>query len=1709
MNDDVASGSAWGGVPPVSAEQPKPRPTDARSPLDRRALEQAAILSGQRGSNEQRAVRVGELDQLIASLAGQFQLEYQVPIRELNGKISNPALLFRNAGLSAPEIVNVLPVAGNFVGRLVFLTDDNKIYRWTGTEWTAAIPAVDITGAITAEQIEAEVTDAIAAAQTNANAADQKASQVRADHDALVAGFTGTLNDAFGAISADINGISSDIAGVQAAVNADIASINTSIGTVGASITTLQGEVRVEIDGLRGAYEDSAASINSELDVVKQDITTFQSALTDVQVDLIAVYDSATGQVKASALSGYYTASGTDSAIAAQISSLSATILTPAGQVRSTLLTGYYTKAEADQVVAASISSLDVQFDGLTAAINNEAIARASADTAEVNARQSLATQLRGNYTGTSIGSVSTGLIHSERQARITADSNLQSQINTLVAASSGDFGSLFAAIEEESTARIEADTALAGNFSSLTARLDNILDAGGAPTNKTIEATINDDRIARVNADSALAGEITNLTATVANNDTATNAAISGEALIRANADTALAGQIDTLTATVTGNNTATNAAITAANTARADGDSALAASQQTLRSQVAATTIPRDFQSDGLYWFTGFGGDPATVPDLSSAAYTTFPVVEGGGKVLRITKVSGNSGFSPKAVLPYLPNRTYRLRLRARCVTKVGGGTGRVSVQLRRFNSAFSSTGILRGGSLDFSALNEWQDYELSFTSPSSVGSDVYFRPFIFHPNSTSFAQIGDVYEYQWVEIADITDVQNVTANLETSYYTKTSTDTAIAASNTELRSEMSLRGNSGNLIPNGSFVTGDFSQWTPFNSTTFDQFKIVARGANTSGAVMNAPTAFIMEILQSADTNQIRAVSNVPVIPGEVLQANMDIATGGGAPRDTTGSLRFIFRFVDGSSVTTWRAFSANSTGWSRTDFDNVIVPVNAISLDFDIRRNGGGSGSGYITNIRLNKQTETETKIAANLETNYYTKVSTDTAIAAAQTALQSSIDGVSSNLALSYYTKVQVDSALSAITNTLQSNINGVSSDLANNYYTKAATDSAIAAVNTSLSSQISNNVTATAAAQAAANAANTLAGGKGKVIIQNAAPAAADRLPQNLWIDTTGGANTPKRWVSGTTWAAVTDKAATDAAAAAAAAQTSANTISANLDTNYYTKTAADQATAAATTSLRSEITNRRVALLPYNFQENLADWTLSRTGSPSNAAPASGQAVFVPDDPNFGPSVDFTTTNAGHNLLTRNTLSGGKQKYRVSVRFKTISASGNANAQYTLSVISMNQSYVQSGSSFPNLGVFPVDGEVHEAQIVVSGEAGYGVDFVSSKMLTAAHIRIGFRNNNNFSNTVRIQSFKIEDVTDLISLSANLDTNYYTSVQTDSVVAAAQTALRGEISNDIEAEINDVLALNISPSSALATSLTNLTSRVGNAESSVTAQGSAIADLEGNASAGYLIRAQAGGAVSLLDLVAADGTSGSVSVAKIQATEIILDGSVTATSLASNSITSAKISADAVTAVKVAAGAITADKVAANAITADKIAANTITGNKIAANTITGGLLAATGIITQTAQIGDGLVDNAKIKNLAVDTLKIKDASVTVPGVAGSAAVNNNGPNTLVAGFDLQLTSGGFVQGILGFRISAGVSIGSYPSNALFFVTVNGQIVTQLPRGSVNERNSPYIVQPFTRSVSAGLVSVQFWIANCGGFGVAVSNLFAIASMK
>lgn len=138
-----------------------------------------------------------------------------------------------------------------------------------------------------------------------------------------------------------------------------------------------------------------------------------------------------------------------------------------------------------------------------------------------------------------------------------------------------------------------------------------------------------------------------------------------------------------------------------------------------------------------------------------------------------------------------------------------------------------------------------------------------------------------------------------------------------------------------------------------------------------------------------------------------------------------------------------------------------------------------------------------------------------------------------------------------------LANTANASANAAKSDAAS-----AKTDASAAKATASNASSVATQAKATAdsAAQSATDAANAaqkantaaaaaagVANGKADVLIQGTAPDASMRKASTLWIDTTNGANTPKRW-NGNLWVAVTDKAATDAANAAVKANTAAKT---------------------------------------------------------------------------------------------------------------------------------------------------------------------------------------------------------------------------------------------------------------------------------------------------------------------------------------------------------------------------------------------------------------------------------------------------------------------------------------------------------------------------------------------------------------------------------
>ena len=193
--------------------------------------------------------------------------------------------------------------------------------------------------------------------------------------------------------------------------------------------------------------------------------------------------------------------------------------------------------------------------------------------------------------------------ISNETDQRITATGALQSQINLLSAASSGDFTELLSAVQEEQAARIEGDLAEATQRTTLAAQhvalvdvvahgaeLDEVNRLGGevlvAAERVRASASLDVERIVRADADEAMASQITTLSARMGSAE----AGLVSEQTTRASADSALSTSITNLTATVQSNNSTLQANITQEATARANADEVVSNTLTALISQTGA---------------------------------------------------------------------------------------------------------------------------------------------------------------------------------------------------------------------------------------------------------------------------------------------------------------------------------------------------------------------------------------------------------------------------------------------------------------------------------------------------------------------------------------------------------------------------------------------------------------------------------------------------------------------------------------------------------------------------------------------------------------------------------------------------------------------------------------------------------------------------------------------------------------------------------------------------------------------------------------------------------------------------------------------------------------------------------------------------------------------------------------------------------------
>ncbi|POU71698.1 hypothetical protein C3387_24480 [Leclercia sp. LSNIH6] len=179
------------------------------------------------------------------------------------------------------------------------------------------------------------------------------------------------------------------------------------------------------------------------------------------------------------------------------------------------------------------------------AALQAETTARVQGDQAEATARETLAAQIRGGYTGDDPSKLASGLLYTERQARITAQeaevtarTALEATVNANKAAVTQELATLTTEQEAQATTLSGLQTTVGKNTGDIT-RIDKaVADNNKAQTSAlaAVKATtdqntadISTETTARTDADSALGRRIDSLKVDVDSNTASRDAGIVG----------------------------------------------------------------------------------------------------------------------------------------------------------------------------------------------------------------------------------------------------------------------------------------------------------------------------------------------------------------------------------------------------------------------------------------------------------------------------------------------------------------------------------------------------------------------------------------------------------------------------------------------------------------------------------------------------------------------------------------------------------------------------------------------------------------------------------------------------------------------------------------------------------------------------------------------------------------------------------------------------------------------------------------------------------------------------------------------------------------------------------------------------------------------------------------------------------------------------
>ena len=521
-----------------------------------------------------------------------------------------------------------------------------------------------------------------------------------------------------------------------------------------------------------------------------------------------------------------------------------------------------------------------------------------------------------------------------------------------------------------------------------------------------------------------------------------------------------------------------------------------------------------------------------------------------------------------------------------------------------------------------------------------------------------------------------------------------------------------------------------------------------------------------------------------------------------------------------------------------------------------------------------------------------------------------------------------------------LANTANASANAAKSDAvsAKSDASTAKTDAANAKATAANASSVATQAKATAdsAAQSATDAANAaqkantaaaaaagVANGKADVLIQSTAPATSMRKPTTLWIDTTNGANTPKRW-NGSTWSAVTDKAATDAANAAVKAHAAAQTAQSTADkAQTAAANAASQANQAQAVAKKAQTTADGKNLIYRGPDEPAHDglkpgdmwwrtqkywtrWKGEKNNSPSLMADF---YTYWQGAPNNSPSVLVPLADRVIEVLTWD----GTRFTPFDLVANNILASGTVAAKH-LAVDSVTAEKVKANA---------ITADKIAANSVTT-------DKLVADAVTAAKLS---------ANSVQARN--------IVAL----------AITADKLAANSVTTAKLRVTEDMTVALLNVHKIQAGDIAANAVTTDKLAAGAVNADK-LAANSVTAGKVQANAIGTDKLAANSVTTAKLR--VTEDMTVALLNVHKIQAGDIV-SGAITTDKLAANAVNADKLAANSVNASKIVSGAITADKLAANSVTAVKIAAGSITTDKVAAGQFRGYVF--TGAIFQSSE--------------------------------------------------------------------------------------------------------------------------------------------------